>query len=297
MKNLSRSRLLLVVVISIVMLLFSGLVVGGAIREAIRTLEKQRTELQAEYERRKKIDDSRSDYQAQTARFDKQYEEMTAAYPAAISQNNQILFLRGVEDEFHIRIPSASYTEPETLYRFQYLAPGNQSGYELIRSTIQFPMSLTYPEWKRFISYIEETKGRDVIETVSADYNENESLVDVSVTISQYAITGDDRKDDEMTTEVETGTDNIFSGANLKISTEPEPSNDYSDYSYVVKESGYETTGDGSNDGFYAENGEETVADGEAAALSEDGGEETTQTGENEAGDNLPQTGIRNNLR
>ncbi|MCR5674501.1 MAG: hypothetical protein K6G16_02205 [Lachnospiraceae bacterium] len=211
MRKLPKRRMLLVIAAAFTMLLFSGLVVGGQIREASAKLGEQRDALLAERDRLSKINSARGDYEDQTKRFDESYETMISRFPARITQNNQILFLRNVEDEFGIRIVSASYTDPEEVYQFQSLAPGNEEGYRLMRSTLQFPMTLSYAEWKRFIAYIAETDGREVIESVSADYDVSGSLVDADVTLLQYAITGNDRQDAESTTEVETGTDNIFS--------------------------------------------------------------------------------------
>ncbi len=312
MKHISRVRLLLAIAASLAMLLFSGLVAGGRIRESVQKLTEKKTELENEYERRRKIEDSRADYENQTVIFDADYEAMTALYPTRITQNNQILFLKGIEDEFGIRIASASYTEPEVLYRFHYLAAGNRESYSLVRSTIQFPMQLSYEEWKRFIAYIEETNGCVVIESVSADYDSAESMVDANVTISQYAVTGDDREGTEMTTEVETGGDNIFySGIDLRIGEAASATLQ----DYYPSGSGYGTN---TAQDSYSGAGNVTFGGGETVYVGDtepgtddryagDTEQENTQDGtyaqeqtENNAGgtaDNGTSSGIRNSLR
>ena len=310
MKKLTQGRLILTLGIALAMLLLSGLGIAGVIREEIKKLDAERTTLSAERDRLKKIEDSRADYEGQTARFSEAFDAVTARFPADITQNNQLLFLKGIEDEFGIRIASASYTEPEAIYRFQYLAPGNNESYSLIRSTVQFPIRISYDEWKRFITYIEETDGRDVIETVMADYDMTESLVDADVTISQYAIRGDDRSDQELTTEVETGTDNIFSSPARLITMEEE----YGDESpegppvphlnpvfepgaaqeALSPEETEETEG-----GETAENGESTEdgGDGSSDENGEEGEtEEETSSSDADTAKSGP-TGIRNSIR
>ena len=210
MKEVSRSRLLIVLGIALAMILFSILVVDSRIKDASDEISVRHDELQSEYDRLKKIDDSSGEYTVQTDKFNAAYDQMIGEFPCGITQNNQIMFLRGVEDEFDLRITTASYTDPEAVYQFLSVMPGNQEGYTLVRSTLQFPMQLSYSEWKRFIKYLEESGGLQVLETVSASYDNSNGMVDADVTISEYAITGDDRKEVQKETEVETGTDNIF---------------------------------------------------------------------------------------
>ncbi len=265
------------------------------------------TTLTAERDRLKKIEDASGDYEGQTRKFSEAFDEITAHYPADITQNNQLLFLKSIEDEFGIRIASASYTEPETIYRFQYLAPGNNESYSLIRSTVQFPMRIAYSEWKRFITYIEETDGCDVIESVMADYDETESLVDVDVTISQYAIKGDDRQDTALTTDVETGTDNIFF-SNAVLSTgeedfgEEEPVEPVRPSLYNEAEQEEEETSDGTDltEGEDAENAEEESLTEEAGGDDDEGSAEETKADveKQDAGSAKGgKTGIRSSIR
>lgn len=210
MKGISKSRMLIVLGIALVMVLFSLLIVDSRIQEASDELAVQQAQLQTEYDRLKKIDDARADYTSQTEKFNTAYAGIIEDFPAAITQNNQIMFLRDIEDEFNVRIQTASYTDPEVVYQFQSIMPGNKEGYTLVRSTLQFPMQLSYEEWKRFIAYLEESGGRQVLETVSTDYDRSSGLVNADVTISEYAIAGDDRLPSETETEVEIGTTNIF---------------------------------------------------------------------------------------
>ncbi len=226
MKYLSKQRLFLAIATAIAILALAGIGIAGRIRAAAQNMEQEREELSAEYDRRKKIDDTRKEYQAQTEAFDRAYEEITAKYPNGITQNNQLMFLREIEDEFGLRITSASYTDAEILYRFRYTAPGNSEPYSLVRSTMQFPVELSYDEWKRFIRYIEETDGCDVIQTMIADYDDKGSKVSADVTVCQYAIIGDDREVDEVTSEVSAGAENIFyaNGVNMNVGQEEEES-------------------------------------------------------------------------
>ena len=210
MKYLSKQRLFLAVATAVAILAVAGFGIASRVKTAAADLEKEREELSAEYDRRKKIDNTRKEYKAQTDAFDRAYELITAKYPNGITQNNQLMFLREIEDEFGLRITSASYTDAEILYRFRSTAPGNSEPYSLVRSTMQFPVELSYDEWKRFIRYIEETDGCDVIQTMIADYDDSGSRVSADVTICQYAIIGDDREVEELTAEVSAGTDNIF---------------------------------------------------------------------------------------
>ena len=301
MKGLSRGKLILVLAISFVMLVLSGLVVGGKIRDMIEDLEGKKTELTAEYDRLKKIDDSRSDYEAQTAKFDEQYAAMTGKYPTAITQNDQILFLRNIEDTFDLRIASASYTSPELVYQFQYLPPGNEESYRLVRSTIQFPMSLSYDEWKRFIDFIGETDGCDVIESVSADYDDDTKLVNVDMNILQYAITGADRLRVENATEVEIGTDNIFSSGAVFHTEGQDMQPRLKLPEYDLYEPSADTVTDtdtedgekaGSEDDSDRQDTDKEDADTEAADGSENAGQTIEQDGDRENS-----SGIRSSIR
>ncbi|MBR5116716.1 MAG: hypothetical protein IK096_06585 [Lachnospiraceae bacterium] len=309
MKKLTQGKLLITLLIALAMMLISGLGIAGVIRDQSKKLDEEKATLTTERDRLKKIEDSRADYQDQTKRFSDACEEITAHYPADITQNNQLLFLKGIEDEFGLRIASASYTEPEAIYRFQYLAPGNNESYSLVRSTVQFPIRLSYDEWKRFIAYIEETDGCDVIETVMADYDMTESLVDADVTICQYAIRGDDRQNDDMTTEVDTGTDNIFS-SNARLSTGEENPDDegssplvpHLDAGLLPVTAESDETQDGSEltegEDLTGEDGTEPSDEtGEEGDTEADGTEEEGVTQEADAGKSSGPSGIRNSIR
>ncbi len=88
MKYLSKQRLFLAVATAVAILAVAGFGIASRVKTAAADLEKEREELSAEYDRRKKIDNTRKEYKAQTDAFDRAYELITAKYPNGITQNN-----------------------------------------------------------------------------------------------------------------------------------------------------------------------------------------------------------------
>lgn len=211
MKMTSRDKELLFLAISLGIVAVSWF--GGArlIRQKTEEMKERQTEFQMEYDDRLKVLERKDEYIRDTEDYNNAYILMMSQFPGGIAQDQQILFVTKLEEEFHTQVTSVSYSDEAEIYQFQSVEPENGSPYTLTESVVQIPIQLDYSEWKRFIDFIFTYTDKNTMPQVSAQFDAASGKVNATVTLNQFAITGENRPfDQESVGTVPIGTDNIF---------------------------------------------------------------------------------------
>jgi hypothetical protein len=173
-------------------------------------LEQENSSLQEEYDRKMRILEKKEQYLQDTENYNQAFQLMLDQYPGGLSQDQQILFVTDLEQEFGMSVESVSFSDPVTAYTFQSVEPQNVLPYELKNSNLQIPVKVSYEEWKRLIEYIFAYQDKDTIPGITSKYDAAAGVVEAEVTMSQYAIAGEDLPFDQREAEAPVGTDNIF---------------------------------------------------------------------------------------
>lgn len=216
MRMTSRDKELIVLALSLGIVAASWFVGAKQINKKSDEMELQKTELQNEYDERIRILEKKDEYLADTKNYNDAYVMMMNSYPEGISQVKQIMFVTGLEERFNTQVVSVSYTDEQPVYSFQTTEPKNMAPYSLTRADIQIPVTLSYRDWKDFLDYVYSYQDKSTVPQVSAAFEPLSGMVSATVTMNQYAVTGEGRTLTEPEITVPIGTDNIFtSGAAL----------------------------------------------------------------------------------
>lgn len=216
MKMTSRDKELIFLALSLGIVAASWL--GGArlLKDKTEELNVRRDELQQEYDDRQRVLLKKDQYLKDTKEYNEAYQLMMARFPGGISTEEQILFVTGLEERFSTQVVSVSYTEGEDIYTFQSMERDHATPYALTAGALQIPVELSYSQWKDFLDYVFSYQDKTTMPSVSASYSEESDTVAATVTMNQYAITGEGRTLEEKKLNIPVGTDNIFrSGAAL----------------------------------------------------------------------------------
>lgn len=211
MKMTSRDKELLFLAISLGIVAASWF--GGArlIREKTEEMKARQAEYQAEYDDRMRVLERKDEYIRDTEDYNSAYALMLSQYPGGIAQDQQILFVTKLEEEFHTQVTSVSYSDPAAVYQFQSIDPESGSPFTLAQSVVQIPVQLDYSEWKRFIDFVFSYSDKNTMPQISAQFDAASGKVNANITLNQFAVAGENRPfDQEGVNTVPIGTENIF---------------------------------------------------------------------------------------
>lgn len=183
----------------------------------------------------------RSQYVEDTDKFNNDYEEVLNKFPAALNQENVVMFVKGIEDNYKVASESVDMGIPEQYYVLGSGTVGTDGAVsttdtttenattdtttevvadDAITSEMLTAYKVTYPikfsgEYdglKQFMDYIIGYKYRVTIDTMNIAYNAEDDIYSGDFEISFYDIEGDSRvnKDDIQLDDVKTGVNNIF---------------------------------------------------------------------------------------
>lgn len=211
MKMTSRDKELLFLAMSLGIVAASWF--GGArlIREKTEEMKTRQAEYQAEYDDRLKVLEKKDEYIRDTENYNNAYTLMMSQFPGGIAQDQQILFVTKLEEEFHTQVTSVSYTDEAAVYQFQSIDSESGASFVLSESIVQIPVQLEYSEWKRFIDFVFTYPDKNTMPQISAQFDAASGKVNANITLNQFAVSGEGRAfEQEGVTTVPIGTQNIF---------------------------------------------------------------------------------------
>lgn len=197
-----------------------------------KEIDKQKNERQTYYNDLKAKDNNRQQYIDDTAKYKADYEAILAEFPAELYQDNTIMYLQGIKDEYKFTFPSVTMGEEMLFYTLGQGAVGDitldaapteadttavvSDGYNCYMAT--FPVSYTgdYKNIKSVIDYIKDGEYRMTLDSISIAFNDTEGYYEGELTFTSYAVNGGDRTTDHADVNVQTGTTNIFGNPTVK---------------------------------------------------------------------------------
>jgi len=246
-----RDKRLLVYLGALIILAAAYIFVGRPYLDKMDRLSDENTTLRTELSQKREAFDKQGEYKEgiETART--QMQDIIAKFPEDNSDEKSIMFASHAESEIPIwfsqmkfaeetktlvngeEIQSASDVEQEQLEANVAAAEGEETPSEsssngsadgeaesstsavgdlIGRDTeLGLTFEVEYDNFKKFLAYIRDYEDRIVIKDIDVTYSSYSNLVTGTVTLSQYAILGDDRVLPDVVTNVESlGTDNIF---------------------------------------------------------------------------------------
>ncbi|MEF2587898.1 MAG: hypothetical protein U0M55_08490 [Butyrivibrio sp.] len=184
------------------------------ITETISALNKEHNALKLMLANAKK-------YTTDTESYNSKYDEILNKYDSGNTQEYSIMLLKEIEDRTGAWISQAGLAQTEEIYTFGEVTTSNpyaeegskvyHSDYVGNKTTLTLTYQATYDQFKDMINYINGYKYKFTIDSISMSYTAETDSVSGSLVLTQYAITGGDRKFNNVNiTNVLNGTDNIF---------------------------------------------------------------------------------------
>lgn len=155
-----------------------------------------------------------------TQEFKENIADIIALFPEDIQQENTIMFLSETERIMPISLYQVAFQEntnieigtvQSDLSSVMETTQTLGQDFDGVSTQQTIAYRVPYAYYKEFINYIEQWEDRLTFSNMSAAYTLDTDEVVGSFVITQYAITGEGRELVEAETNVEHGTDNIFS--------------------------------------------------------------------------------------
>lgn len=182
--------------------------------EEISVLKTRHTTLRTMEKNAKKYSDD-------TVVYNDNYDKIIAKFDTGYSQEYSILFVKELEDKVDTWLSQAGLAQTENVYTFGQVKstnPSSETGssvyssdYKGYKTALTLTYQTSYDNFKNLIEYINNYKYKCTIDSMSMSYNAESDVVSGSIVVSQYAITGKDRKFDNVNINgILDGTGNIF---------------------------------------------------------------------------------------
>ena len=195
-------------------------------------------------------------YIKDTENYKKEYEAILAEFPSEIYQENTIMYLQGIKDEYKFRFTDVSMGEEQLFYTLGTGAVGDatldgaatgtastdanttaattetaaagtdataavagENNFNCYSASFPVTYSGSYQSVKDVVDYIEKSDFRMTVDSISIAFDEETGDYTGDMSFSEYAVTGGDRTTDQVNVNVQTGKDNIFGNPTVKSST------------------------------------------------------------------------------
>jgi hypothetical protein len=200
-----------------------------------KTINAEKDERQVYYNDLKSKDANRQQYITDTENYKNEYQAILDMFPSELYQENTIMYLQGIRDEYEFDFPTVSLGEESLFYTLGNGAAGDVSLDETATDetvvaagdtyncySASFPVSYegSYQSIKDVIDYIENGEYRMTVDNIDISFDETEGNYTGAMTFSSYAVNGGDRTTAQADVNVQTGKDNIFGNPTVKSSTQ-----------------------------------------------------------------------------
>lgn len=202
-----------------------------------KTIDSETNERQNYYNDLLAKNADRQKYIDDTAKYKSDYEAVIAQFPSELYQDNTIMYLQNVKDKYKFNFPSVTMGEETLFYTLGTGAAGDVTatdaastdssdvtletsdvtdGYNCYMATFPVTYEGDYKDIKDVIDYIREGENRMTLDDVTIQFNDQTGKYEGAMTISSYAVNGEDRTTDHADVNVQTGTNNIFGNPTVK---------------------------------------------------------------------------------
>lgn len=206
-----------------------------------KTIESEKDERMVYYNDLKAKDANRQQYIDDTAAYEDEYAAILDSFPSELYQENTIMYLQGIKDDYEFTFPTVSMGEESLFYTLGTGAAGDVTledtsseeeeadedgtttsvGNNYNCYVASFPVSYsgTYDALKDVIDYIESGDYRMTVDSIDIAFNDADGTYEGNMTFSAYAVDGEDRTTDQVDVNVQTGKDNIFGNPTVTTTT------------------------------------------------------------------------------
>ena len=228
-------RNLLLVILAIAILFVCIYYVAKPQFEERTTILNEKDERETYYNDLKAKDVNRQQYIEDTETYETLYTEILDEFPSELYQENTIMYIEGIKNEYDFDFPSVSLGEETLFYTLGTGATGDASLDSSAETTDEtatgegayncysasFPTSYagSYDNLKDVIDYIENSDYRMTVDSIDISFNEETGLYEGSMTFTSYSVSGGDRSTDQVDVDVDTGTSNIFGNPTVRQET------------------------------------------------------------------------------
>ena len=217
------NKKILLVLLGIALLVFSIMFVAKPKKESIDTLNTEISELQTRYNDLCEKEKHKDELLAETAEFNKHFDEEITKYASDLDQENIVDFLKHVEEDNDFVNLSISMPRESNYYVLGQGAVETNDmldaedvaeSYIVTNDNYAISFSGTYEGVKSYLDYILNYKYRYVVESINITYTEDAEApiaeCEGAVVLDAYAVKHPDRKHDVPVVDVEEGKENIF---------------------------------------------------------------------------------------
>lgn len=226
------NKKILLVLLGIALIVLSVVFVVRPKKESIDSLNAEIDTLQARYDDLCAKELMKDQLIAETAEFNKNFEEQVSKFANDLDQENAVDFFKRVEEDndfvnLSISLPRVTnyYVLGEGAVASDLDLPdAEDDAYIVTTTSYTIGYSGTYEGVKSYLDYILNYKYRMAVESINIAYAEDSEAPIAectgSVTLNSYAVEHSDRKHDVPSVDVEEGKENIFAteGTNLPSS-------------------------------------------------------------------------------
>ncbi len=188
-----------------------------------KSIEATCAERTSYYNELKEMDENRAVYLAAIEDYKAGYESILAEFPADLYQENTIMYLQGIKDEYSFDFPTVTLGEESLFYTLGTGASGDATleddtttaavgdTYECYAAS--FPTtyeSASYDSIKDVVTYIEDYEYQMSVDSIDISYDEEDDVYSGKMTFTAYSVNGGDRTTEQVDVTVQTGKSNIF---------------------------------------------------------------------------------------
>ncbi|WP_343209830.1 hypothetical protein [Anaerolentibacter hominis] len=193
MKISTRDKNLLVMLAVIGMLALCYILGFRTLNSENKIIREDITRLQEEHSQKTEVLALKELYLGEIEASAAEYNSRLSAYPAAIWQEDQIMFLRTLEKKFGADITDIGLGAEEVLYPFDNTMTAVSEFYSGKVSELTFPFTCKYEAWKEMIDYIHSYPAKRVITSMNAVYDAEKKIVSGTAVMNEYAVEGPGR--------------------------------------------------------------------------------------------------------
>ena len=215
------NKKILLVLLGIALLVASIVFVVRPKKQSIDSLNSEISTLQARYDDLCAKELQKDQLIAETAEFNKHFDEEVVKYASDLDQENAVMFFKEIEEEvdfanLSISMPRETnyYVLGEGAVEANEMIDTEEDSYVVTTDTYAIGFSGTYEGVKAYLDYVLNYKYRMAVETLSITYSEDADAPIAectgSLTLNTYAVESNDRKHDVPSVDVEEGKENIF---------------------------------------------------------------------------------------
>ena len=232
-------RNLLLFILGVAILILPIRFIASSNFDEKKTIDAEKATREAYYNDLKTKDANRQQYIDETENYKSQYEAILAEFPSELYQDNTIMYLQGVKDKYKFNFPTVSMGEETLFYTLGSGAVGDVTvdasadtssdvtldagisapSYNCYSASLPVTYTGDYKDIKDVIDYIKNGDSRMTLDDINIAFDENTGKYAGSMTITSYAVNGEDRTTDHADVNVQIGTNNIFGNPTVKSTT------------------------------------------------------------------------------